>query len=74
MDYGGAFRTGRGGCFRVVYGVNGWPVRCPGPVTVEGWFVDGKGKAHRVDACAQHAGQLRKRGQTQTAPHPKAGG
>jgi len=58
MDYAAAFETRRGKCFRYVYDRNKQPARCPEPIVTDGWFRDRSGRWWRVDACAEHAGQL----------------
>jgi hypothetical protein len=58
MDYAGAVSTDRGRYFRFITDPDGKPESCPETVTVTGWLkVD---RWYEVDACAEHAGQLRK--------------
>ena len=59
MDYAGACSAQRDGrCFRFVYDEFGKPDRCPQPLAVTGWVKIGRW--YEVDACAEHAAQLRK--------------
>ena len=60
MDYAGACSTERGRCFRFVYDEFGKPARRIQPLAVVGWTQIGP-RWHQVDACAEHAAQLRLR-------------
>ena len=58
VDYAGAVSTQRGRCHRLVYDADGKPAHCPEPIIATGWTrLD---RWYEVDACAEHAGQLRK--------------
>lgn len=47
-----------GRCFRFVHSGVGHAAHRPDPVIGRGQFVDGKGKRWKVDACANHFGEL----------------
>jgi len=61
MDYAGAVSTQRGRCHRYIYDDQGKPANCPKPPVATGWTQIGP-KWHQVDACTEHANQLRKLG------------
>jgi hypothetical protein len=61
MDCAGAISTERGRCFRFVYDEQGKPENCPAPIAATGRLKVGP-RWHEVDACAEHAAQLRQHG------------
>ncbi len=60
VDYAGACSTERGRCFRFVYDDQGKPANRPEPPIATGWTQ--LGRWYQVDACHEHATQLRKAG------------
>jgi len=71
IDYAGACSAQRDGrCFRVVYDDQGKPARCPKPLTVTAGVKIGRW--YEVDACEEHAAQLRQR--RQRANYDRSGG
>ena len=57
-DYARAASVERGRCFRFVYDEHGNPAHCPEPIVAKGWTkLD---RWYEVDACAEHAAQLRR--------------
>jgi hypothetical protein len=73
MDYAGAVSTERGRCFRFVCDQHGKPENCPAPIVAVGMLkVD---RWYEVDACAEHAVQLRSRPQAiSRQPRPRISG
>ena len=62
MDYAGACRAQRDGrCFRFITDADGKPDNCPQALVARGWLQIGP-KWWQVDACYEHATQLRKPG------------
>jgi len=58
VDYARACSTKRGRCFRFIYDEHGKPANCSEPIVAAGWTrLD---RWYEVDACAEHAVQLRK--------------
>jgi hypothetical protein len=57
--YAEAFYPHPGQCFRFVHNGVGHARHCREAVVARGRFIDGKGRAWRVDACAGHQGELR---------------
>ena len=53
------FTTFPGKCFRYVDADNGHARHCPNGVVCTGEFIDVRGKHWTVDACAEHAVELK---------------
>jgi hypothetical protein len=53
------FTTFPGKCFRYLDADNGHPRHCPNQTVLTGQIRDAKGKTWTVDACADHAEELR---------------
>jgi hypothetical protein len=60
-DYAQTVSVLSGRCSKWVDDGAGEPTNCPEPVVASGGREVGE-RWHRVDACGQHSGQLRKRG------------
>ena len=60
-DFARAVSVESGRCFRWVYDSFGRATTCPEAVIASGWLQVGK-RWHRVDACSEHSGELRRRG------------
>jgi hypothetical protein len=56
--YAEAFYPHPGQCFRFTHNGVGHAQHCPEPIIARGRFIDGKGRAWRVDACREHAEEL----------------